>query len=777
MDKKLYNLTSPQKAIWLTEQYHKNTNINNVCGVFETSVKLDFSILKQAIKQFVKNNESYRTKLTFDNGEIKQYFSEFEDFEIETVSVNSEKERIELEEKENSKGFDLLNSILFKFTLFKYPNGSGGYIINSSHIISDSWTSGLLVNEITKIYNTLKNSTSIYKNDELSYSNYIKSEQDYISSEKYIKDKQYWNSVFETIPEEVATIPYDKETKNDDFSYKAKRYLTNINLDLFESLKKYAQKHKVSLYNLLTGIFALYISRVSNTSDLVVGAPILNRTNFREKQTAGMFINVLPLRINVDSNQKFYDFISEIAVNSMGLLRHQKYSYNNIIEDLRKKDPSIPNLYNIIMSYQITKMTDDNDILPHKNSWTFNGSILNDLELHFFEWNDTNTLQFAYDYKVNKYSSKEIINIHKRVIHIINQILENDNILLKDVDIITDDEKNKLLYEFNNTKADYPSDKTISQLFEEQASKTPNKTAVVFENKSLTYKELNEKSNQLARFLIQKGAKSNDVIGIFIDKSLEMVISMFAILKAHCIFLPLDTEYPSERINYIAEDSNLKFILTFDYLKDKLPNNSIDVALSNNHIYSKFDKTNLTFTNSSSENTMYIIYTSGSTGKPKGVLVKHKNIARLICNQNFIKFEKDENMVQTGTIAFDACIFEIFGALVHGFRLHILKKDTLLNINKFEEFLVKNKITILFLTTGLFNELGNLDPKIFKNLRYLMTGGDVISKSAVSNILKTCPNINLVNCYGPTENGSYSTCFNIPSDWNENYIPIRKAYC
>ena len=172
MGKNLYNLTSSQKSIWLTEQYYKNTNINNVCGVFEASVPIDFSLLEKSIKLFVKNNESFRTRLTLENGIVKQYFSEHSDFQIDTVLINSNKERMQLEKKINSKKFDLLNSQLFNFTLFKYPNGTGGYIINSNHIIADSWTSGILVNEISEIYNNIKNNENFFKDNELTYSNW-----------------------------------------------------------------------------------------------------------------------------------------------------------------------------------------------------------------------------------------------------------------------------------------------------------------------------------------------------------------------------------------------------------------------------------------------------------------------------------------------------------------------------------------------------------------------------------------------------------------------------
>ena len=220
MEKELYDLTAPQKSIWLTEQYYKNTNINNVCGIFLSSVPLDFSILEKSLKLLVKINESYRIKLALVNGEVKQYFDKYTDFNIKTVEVVSDEERIALEKRENSKGFELLNSYLFKFTIFKYPDGHGGFIIKTSHMISDSWTNGITANEVSKIYTLLKENQNFEKDSDLSYSNYIKAEQEYLKSEKFKKDKQYWDWVFETVPE-IGTIPSINQSNNSNISYEA----------------------------------------------------------------------------------------------------------------------------------------------------------------------------------------------------------------------------------------------------------------------------------------------------------------------------------------------------------------------------------------------------------------------------------------------------------------------------------------------------------------------------------------------------------------------------
>ncbi len=770
MEKKYYELTAPQKSIWLTEQYYKNTNINNVCGTFYSDEILDFKIFKKALNTFLQSNDSFRIKLHFTEDKIVQYFSELKDIDFEIIDIKDKNEQSALEEKMASKVFTMLDSLLFEIVLFRYPDNHGGFVINSHHIISDSWTNGIVANDVALIYSKIKKNELYEKDKSLSYIEYINSEKQYIESNKFQKDKEYWNNLFTTIPE-VATIPSTKNAEKED-NIAANRILLDINAGLFSKLKSFCTENKVSLYNFFMAIFALYLGRVSNLDEFVIGTPILNRTNYKEKETTGMFINTLPLKITLSHEKTFLENLKDIAINSMSLLRHQKYSFQYLIEDLRKKEPNLPKLYNVLYSYQITKMNDNLDSLNHVTSWAFNKTIADDLDIHMFEWNENDSIQIAYDYRISKYNEQDISDLHARILHMINQILENNNILLKDIEIVTPEEKHKILFDFNNTHVDYPKDKTIVDLFEEQVEKTPDNIAVVFEDQKLTYKELNEKANQLARYLVEKGVKKGNIIGLFLNKSLEVIIAMFAILKSGAAFLPLDTEYPDERLNYILSNSSCKFILKSNKINNDIicNYNNINIDLDNSNIYSK-DNTNISL-HLSVDDVMYVMYTSGSTGKPKGVMVKHKNIIRLAKYPNFLSFENNENMVQTGTIVFDACIFEIFGALLNGFKTYILEKNKLLNINYFSEFLKNNDISTLFLTTGLFNEFGMQSPKMFSHLKNLLTGGDVISASSVRNIKNSCPNINIINCYGPTENGSYSTCYKI--DNNNSHIPIGK---
>ena len=776
MEKKLYNLTTPQKAIYHTENYYSGTNINNICGIFTIEKEVNFDILNKSIQTFVKKTDIFNTKFTAKGDSIMQYIAEYNPKDFELISVSSTEELVQLSQKIANTPFTFLDSFLFDFKLFKLPNNYGGFIIKCHHIISDSWSLGNMANKIVNYYSLFLNNNSSElentKND--SYIDYITSENEYKNSSKYKKDKDYWNTLFETIPE-VATLP--SQTTNSSSSISANRKLFSIDSNLMKKISNYATTNKISLFNFFVALYSIYINRVSSLTDFCIGTPVLNRSNFKEKNTCGMFINVLPLRIKIDSNLNFKQYSSIISQNSMSLLRHQKYGYESILEDLRLREPNIPSLFNIVISYQITKITENIDEIPHTSSWVFDNSISDDIDIHLFDLNDNN-LNIAYDYKISKYTEQEIEKVHNRILYMIKQILDDDTSLLKKLDIITPEEKKQILIDFNKTDITYPRDKTIIQLFEEQAKKHSSEIAVTFENESLTYKELDEKSNQLAHFLkLNYKIKDGDVIGIFIDKSLEMIIGMLAILKSGAAFLPLDFELPIERLSYIISNSNPSLILTNHKLCEMVKDlriNYLAIDLDSFFIYGNEQNKSKLEMQTTPEDLIYIIYTSGSTGKPKGVMVKQRNIVRLVKNPNFLTFKEHEIMVQTGTIVFDACIFEIFGALLNGFKLYILSKDSLMDFSYMKSFIKEKQISILFLTTGLLNQLINEDPSIFASVRYLLTGGDIISPKHISKVMVACPNVQIINCYGPTENGSYSTCYPITGNEPNDIIPIGK---
>ena len=764
-----YLLTNPQKSIWLTEKVYSGTSINNISGYTYIDEDVELNVLKKAINEVIKLNDSMRIKIKEDKDSCVQYFSEYSSFDIDIFELSSkqdvEKKALELAQIP----FEIKNSLLFKFNLFRLPNKQGGFFLSAHHLIGDSWSLGLIVKDILRIYSELKNNAYVQK-DSPSYINYINNEKEYINSDKYLKDKAYWDEIFKTVPE-VATIPSVKG--NNTHSLKSTREKFIIPDNEINKIKEFCTNNKISIYNFFMSIYSLYLGRVSNLDDFVIGTPILNRTNFEQKHTTGMFISTAPLRINLNHDLSFAEFIKQIASNTMSLFRHQRYPYQAILEDLRKKDSNIPNLYNVVLSYQITKTFDEESGIKYSAEWLSNGTCADDLQVHLFDLNDQGSMTVAYEYKTDKYDNEDISDLHSRILTIINQVIENKELLLKDIEIVTPEEKHKILYEFNNTKSDYPKDKTIVDLFEEQVEKTPDNIAVVFEDKQLTYKELNEKANQLARLLLANNVTIGDIICILLDKSLETIISILGILKIGATFLPIDISYPNERIDYIIKDSKSNLLLTTQDFIHKANDTvqTLCIELNNNYI-GQYDSNNLNI-NYTPNNIAYIMYTSGSTGNPKGVKVTHKNIVRLVKNNKFIKYEKDERILQTGSIVFDACTFEIWGALLNGFELYIIKKEDLLDANILEKYLEKNKISTLWLTAPLFNQLCEANPYMFKHTKKLLTGGDVLSPKHINLARKLNPNLTIINGYGPTENTTFSCCFTIDRDYNSS-IPIGK---
>lgn len=766
-NKELFELTNPQKSIWYTEQFYEGTTVNNICTSGTVYGNIDLTLLKQAINNVVKQNDSFRIHVVLDNNVAKQYVADYKEFNIDVDYVNAESEIKSIENEEAKYKFNIIDSDLFKFKIVMHKNKFACIILTVNHLIGDSWSLGLVIQEILKNYNALKNNEE-YIPDTFSYLDYINAEKEYKNSKKFENDKNYWNEVFKTIPEQ-ATIPcLLNDTKN--VSYNAKRLSFELDKDIVSKINIFCRENNISTFNFFMSIFSIYIGRVSNIDDFVIGTPILNRSNFKEKHTTGMFVNTVPVRFDNINADSFKSLATDVSTKLMGILRHQKYSYNSILEDIREKNGNIPNLYNIIISYQITKAFNIN-LGNYKTNWIFNNYCANDFNIHIYDINDTGNLILNYDYLIDKYSEDDVVNIHNRIVNMINQVLADNNIKSSDIEIVTPEEKNKILNVFNNTNVDYPRDKTIVDLFEEQVEKTPDNVAVVFEDKKLTYRELNEKSNSLANIIISNGINIEDTVAILLDKSIEMVISILAILKSGASYLPIDVDYPFSRIDYMLKNSSTKLILTlgnFDNLITDIK--IIDISLKNNFYNENVENVNI---NINSNNLAYIMYTSGSTGTPKGVMVEHKNVVRLVKNTNYIYLSPNDRILQTGSIVFDACTFEIWTALLNGLQLYIIKKNDLLNPNALKTFIDINKISILWLTSPLFNKLCEDNVSIFDNVKFLLTGGDVLSPKYINKLLGYNKNIQIINGYGPTENTTFSCCFKI----NKNYtisIPIGK---
>ena len=479
-----------------------------------------------------------------------------------------------------------------------------------------------------------------------------------------------------------------------------------------------------------------------------------------------------PLRIKFSEDIEFKDFVKNIAIESIGMLKHQKYSYQSLIEELRKKDKNIPNLYNILISYQITNAQSKETDITYKSEWTFNGCCADDMDIQIYDLNDTGSLNIAYDYKVSIYEGSDIEKLHKRIEYIISQVLNKNDIEIKNIEIVTPKEKEKLVYEFNQTDLEYDKTKPIIKYFEEQAEKEPDKIALICNNKKITYGELNEKSTKLAFKLKEFDIKENDIVGIMINRSVEMVIGIFAILKADATYLPIDPEYPLERINYMIADSNAKVVLIDDKIKKDDFKNCLLVNVNEqiNYECSGIIKTKVT---NQDNRIVYLIYTSGSTGKPKGVRITNNNLNNFVfgMKQN-IDFNKEKTMVSVTTICFDIFGLELWCSLTTGMTLVIANENEQNSPILLNKLCIENNVNMIQTTPSrfsiIFEELNNID--FMKKITEILVGGESLGKRLLTKIQENS-DAKIYNMYGPTETTIWSTMKDVT---HENIITIGK---
>ncbi len=744
-NKKVYPLTHPQMSIWNTEKMYPNTSIGNIAATLRIKGDINISLMKKAIHKVIKNNDGIRLHIVEKDGLPMQYISEFRDSEIDVIDFSKNdniQDLFKWEEEQSKIPFKLIDADLFEFTIIKVNDQEAGFYLKTHHLISDAWTMSMIGNLLVKHYTAFKDGEE-FEEKQTTYIDYIVSEQKYKESNRFKNDKKYWHEVFESIPE-MTTL---KVRKSKEMNTKTKRKTLVTPEKFTKKLRQYCMENKISPYPLFLSALAMYIKRVSSKDDIIFGTPILNRSNRKEKNTVGMFISTAPLRIHIDENKDFRTFSQEVSKECVSLLRHQKYPYDLMLKEIREKHGMTDNLYDIVLSYQNAKLNKE-QLEKIQTRWHFNGYQTNSLTIHINDRDDEGRLIIDYDFRSDLFYVKEIEFIHSHIISLLWHALDNPIRPIKNIEMLTEKEKHKILYEFNKTEAEYPKDKTIHQLFEEQVRRSPDNIALVFEDQEMTYQELNEKANGLARTLRNKGVKQDDIIGIMVPRSFEMMIGILGILKAGGAYLPIDPEYPEDRILYMLEDSNAKILLTSKdvIIADQI--NEIMIDLYDDEVYS--DETSDLENVNTPNDLIYVIYTSGSTGKPKGVMIEQRGVVNYIIWANKVYVRGDKiTFPLYSSYAFDLTVTSMFTPLISGNRIIIYNEDN-------EEILIRkifkeNKVDIVKLTPTHLQLIKDMDNSNSKIKRLILGGEDL--KAALANEIVNGfnGNVEIYNEYGPTE--------------------------
>lgn len=760
MNKDFYDFTYSQSSIWDEECFFKKTPLNNIAAFLVINEDVDFKKLKKALLNFVKNNDSFRIKLKQNaDGSMLQYFDSFYDEEIEVIELPNIDAAERLTRTMVNMPFNLLDSFLFEFKIFRFPNNTGGFLLNAHHLILDAWSAGIIIKQVMNYYQDITENIPVY-----SYVDHILSEQAYIESEKFKKDKEYWESLFKNTPDAIS-LPESIKNYNSNISSFAKRKEFFLTKKQLSKINSFCRERNLSLFSFFMSVYSIYLSRVNNSTRFALGTPVLNRTNFQEKNTSGLFISTIPFCIELDWNSSFDDFSKNISMQTLTNFRHQKYPYKLLLDEVRKENSNITNLYNILFSYQNAKSTKSSTV-DYSSKWIAPSAIFNDLQIHVHDINDDNTLIISYDYRIAKYTEKSIVETHKRILNIINQIIGSDDLRLSDIEVVTEQEKNSLVSLYSNNKKYYQKGKSIQYFVEKQVEKNPDKIAVIANGVSLTYKELNEKANSLAHYLRSCGVLPNTFVGILQKRSIEMFVSLLAVLKSGAAYLPLDFNYPKDRISYMLENSETKIVLTNKELAEIVPDDisKVNVDFSDNNIFGK-NIENPEIINKSSD-IAYVIYTSGSTGKPKGVKLKHQNINNFILGMcDRVNFSKEKTIVSVTTICFDIFVLESWLPLQKGMTIVLANEEEQNDQVLLNNLCLENGVNIIQTTPSRMKKLtANIEYcTYFRSITDILVGGESFPSTLLEHLKKVAHtnNTKIYNVYGPTETAVWSTIKNL----------------
>ncbi|MCI3986322.1 surfactin non-ribosomal peptide synthetase SrfAA [Bacillus vallismortis] len=782
MEITFYPLTDAQKRIWYTEKFYPHTSISNLAGIGKlvSTEKVDWVLVEEAIQTFIRRNDAMRLRLRLDeNGEPVQYISEYRPVDIKHTDTTGDPNAIEFisqwSREETKKPLPLYECDLFRFSIFTIKENEVWFYANVHHVISDGISMNILGNAIMHIYLELAGGSETNEGISHSFIDHVLSEQDYAQSKRFEKDKAFWNKQFETVPELVSL----KRNASGGGSLDAERFSKDVPEALHQQILSFCEANKVSVLSVFQSVLAAYLYRVSGQNDVVTGTFMGNRTNAKEKQMLGMFVSTVPLRTNVDGGQAFLDFVKDRMKDLMKTLRHQKYPYNLLINDLRETKSSLTKLFTVSLEYQVMQWQKEED-LAFLTEPIFSGSGLNDVSIHVKDRWDTGKLTIDFDYRTDLFSREEINTVCERMITMIENALTHPDHTIDELTLISEAEKEKLLERAGGESVSYRKDMTIPELFQEKADLLADQPAVVFEDRTLSYQTLHEQSSRIANLLKQKGVGVDSPVAVLLDRSERMITSIMGILKAGGAYVPIDPAFPAERIQYILEDCSADFILTESKVAAPVSDAELidfDQAIAEGAVDSPNPDVN-------ARNLAYIIYTSGTTGRPKGVMIEHRQVHHLVESLQQTIYQSGSQTLRMALLApfhFDASVKQIFASLLLGQTLYIVPKKTVTNGAALAAYYRRHSIEATDGTPAHLQMLVAAGDFEGLKLKHLLIGGEGLSSVVADKLLKlfkeagTAPR--LTNVYGPTE-----TCVDasvhpvIPESAVQSaYVPIGKA--
>jgi amino acid adenylation domain-containing protein len=771
-------LSFAQQRLWFMDKLVPNNPFYNVPAAVRLTGTINFGALQQSFDEIVCRHEALRMTFAVVNGQPVQKIAAAVNVPIALLDLRNlppAKREIEAERlitEEAQRPFNLSAGPLLRVTLLQLDEAEYLLMLNMHHIVSDGWSIGVLIQELGALYPAFSSQKpSPLHPLSIQYADFARWQRDRLQGDVLEAQLSYWRQQLDNVS--MLNLQTDRPRPAVQ-SYRGKRLFLQLPKQLSEDLETFSQREGVTLFMTMLAAFQTLLFRYSQQSDIAVGIPIANRNRSEIEGLIGFFVNSLVLRTDLSGNPTFLELLNRVKEVALGAYAHQDVPFEKLVEELHPDRALNQNpLFQVVFALQ-NAPADKLELpgLTLKPQQLDAGTARFDLEFHLWERSPDNKLWVDCAdgisgfviYSADLFDEATIVRMLGHFETLLSSIVANPDGQIANLEILTNGERELLLAEWNKNQVSYSKDFCVHQLFEIQAERTPDAIALVFGDEKIAYRELNIRSNKLARYLQKIGVGAEVLVGICVERSIDTIIGMLGILKAGGAYLPLDPTYPRDRLNLMLEDARVSVVLAHQGFKLQANSESGEVynpvVVFLDEIWESVNQENPDnpIAPVAAENLACVIYTSGSSGKPKGVQIEHRSLLNLIFwHQKEFAISAGDRASQVAGIAFDAFGWEIWPYLAAGASIYFADDEIRISPDRLQEWLLSNEITVSFLPTPLAEQVLLLDWPANSALRILLTGGDKLRQyPSAKHPFK------VVNNYGPTETTVVATSGTIP---------------
>ncbi len=759
----VFPMSFAQQRLWFLEQLAPDKAFYNLPAAMRLAADVRTTLLEAALNEIVARHEALRTVFSVQDGQPVQLILPELTIPLRAVDLTSipaadrEHEARRLAQEEARTPFNLSEGPLVRAQVLKLDTHDNVLLLTLHHIVGDGWSMNLLFEELTAAYAALAAGRSpVLPELPIQYADFAVWQRNRLRGAVLDEQIAYWEQ--QLAGAAVLELPGDRPRPQIK-SYRGSQLVVPFSAGLTQAVTRFSREEGVTPFMTALAAFNVLLHRYTSETDIAVGSPIANRNRTETENLIGFFVNTLVLRTDVDGDPTFHELLRRVRETTLGAYAHQDLPFEMVVERLHPdRDPGRNPLFQVIFqlfeSPAAGKAGVANPGLSVADVHT--GTAKFDLEVSLFQTGQTLTAK--YEYSSDLFEATTIARLAEHFERLLESAVAAPQCRISELRMLSPREERIVVSDWNGTASGYPRDASVVELFEEHVAATPEAPAAVFGTRAMSYAVLNRSSNQLAHALLRHGVQPGSIVAVCTDRSVNMLIAALGTLKAGAAYLPLDPEYPVERLRFMLEDAQCRLLLTGQGRAGELAACGVPVLrLDADSSLIASQPTSNCAPAGGGDALAYVMYTSGSTGDPKGTCIPHRGIVRLVRNTDYIDIRRQDRIAQMSNFSFDAATFEIWGALLNGACLVGVPREVALSPGRLARELREQGITTAFVTTSLFNQIVREKPDTFASLRHLLFGGSAVDPRPVREVLEHGAPERLIHVYGPTENTTFTT--------------------